>query len=427
MSVHCFVVNLPNRHKPSQRAIRLSTLVALLLFAGCSGSTDMPSRASITVGLDSGPVTLDPRFATDAIGSQIGDLLFTALTTSDLHAQRRGWLASSWEMPDRLTYVFHLRQGFEFADGTPLTADDVKATFDSILDPRVASPKRSGFGSTLGVDALDPYTIRFRLAAPFPPFLEATGLGILSRRQLAAAGAKPIHEPDGAGPFHVKRFAPDDQIVLEPNRTYPDGAPRLSRVLFRVVPDATTRALELARGDVDLVQNGVEPGLLPWLRARSDLEVLVGPSSSCQYLGMNLRRGPLSDVRVRRAIAHAIDRPAIIDGVLQGLASPASGLLPPSHWAYNAHVATYDFDATSAERLLDEAGYPDPDGPGPRPRFTLSYKTTTVEIRKRIAEALQAQLARVGIGLDIRTYEWATFYSDVRHGNFDVYSLAWVG
>lgn len=197
--------------------------------------------------------------------------------------------------------------------------------------------------------------------------------------------------------------------------------------MFRVVPDAITRLLELRRGTLDLVQNGIEPDSLAWLQRQKGVAVFTGPGTTFQYIGINLRDPKLADGRVRRAIAHAIDRDAIVDTILKGLAIPATGMLPPTHWAYSGDVQSYAYNPKQAQALLDAAGYPDPDGDGPAPRFHLSYKTTTVELRRRIAEVLQAQLAEVGIALDIRSYEWATFYNDIKRGDFQLYSLAWVG
>ncbi len=216
-------------------------------------------------------------------------------------------------------------------------------------------------------------------------------------------------------------------MVLSRDPLYIPHPPRLEQVIFKIVPDGTVRALELKKGVLHFVQNDIEPDVVPWLQEKAGLEVLRYPGTSFQYLGMNLRDPRLQDRRVRQAIAVAIDREAIIRHLLKGLALPATGLLSPGHWAYEPDVQTHPHDPAKARALLDEAGYPDPDGSGPLPRFRLSYKTTTVDLRRRIAEAFQEQLAQVGIALDIRTYEWGTFYADIRKGNFHLYSLAWVG
>ncbi len=191
-----------------------------------------------------------------------------------------------------------------------------------------------------------------------------------------------------------------------------------------MIPDGVVRALELASGGVHLVQNALEPDLLPWLAARPDLELVISPGTTFQYLGVSFRDRRLADRRVRQALAYGIDRGALVHHVLRDTAAPATGLLPPTHWAYEGGVARYPFDPERAAALLREAGL-GPEVAAELRRF--SYKTSTVELRRRIAEIFQHDLGRLALVLDIRSYEWATFYDDVRRGNFELYSLAWVG
>jgi peptide/nickel transport system substrate-binding protein len=426
-----------NSDNRSRGNVKLSTLFAKLArrivgltllgaIAGCTAAPSLPP-GYIAVGLENGPITLDPRFATDATASQVGDLLFDGLTRLDDQSRRLPQLAARWEVPDPQTYIFHLHDGFRFGNGEPVTAADVKATYEAIRDPRAHSAKQQEIEPIESVDVLDRLTVRFRLRYPFASFLSQTGIGILPASQIAASPTKPLAQPIGSGPFRLVEFLPDDRLVLARNPNYPLGAPRLAGVVFIEVPDAVSRLLELKRGTLDLVQNGIDPDSLAWLRKQPNITIVTGPSTTFQYLGMNLREPPLSDLRVRQAITHAIDRNAIVDTILKGLATPATGLLPPTHWAYSADVTTYAYNPKRAKELLDEAGYTDPDGDGPDPRFRLSYKTTVVELRRRIAEVLQGQLAQVGIALDIRSYEWATFYNDIKRGDFQLYSLAWVG
>jgi peptide/nickel transport system substrate-binding protein len=418
----------------SKRFLQLSTisewtflLCVLLGHLGCGGKGFEPPADYAVVGLESGPVTLDPRYATDATGSQIGELLFDGLTRVDDRGRYRPDLAADWANPDPLTYEFHLRQGFRFHDGTPVTAVDVKATFDSIRSSAARSPKREELAAITAIEAPETYTVRFHLREPFAPFLDATTIGILPARAVAAAATTPIGRPIGSGAFRLQEFVPDDRVVLARYSDYAAGPVGLAGVVFRVIPDGLVRLLELKRGVLDLIQNAVEPDAVEWVRRLPNVRVLVRPSTTFQYLGLNLRDPRLADLRVRRAIACALDRRALIRSVLHGLATPATGLLAPSHWAYAGDGSVYSYNPRRAAALLDRAGYPDPDGDGPVPRFRLSYKTTPLELRRRIAEAVQAQLARVGIALDIRTYEWGTFYGDIKRGNFQLYSLAWVG
>jgi peptide/nickel transport system substrate-binding protein len=215
-------------------------------------------------------------------------------------------------------------------------------------------------------------------------------------------------------------------MVLAPNPGWPGGPPRLDPLVVRIVPDEVVRVLELARGGVGLLEDAPEPEMAAWLARVPGLTVRRRPGSSVDYLAMNLRDPRLAHRRVREAIALALDRDALIEFLLGGAARRATGLLAPEHWAYAATTPTHH-DPARARRLLDRAGLRDPDGDGPLPRFRLVYKTSNQLGRRRLAEAIQAALAAVGIAVDIRTYEWGTLYADVQSGRFELTSLAWVG
>jgi peptide/nickel transport system substrate-binding protein len=397
--------------------MRFAMLSLTLVFA-CRHASSPP--AGLVMALSSEPQSLDPRFGTDANSARLADLLHVALTRTDAGANRIPEVASAWETPDARTVVFRLRSDFRFADGSPVTAADVKATFDAVRDPALASPKRASLAMVSAVEAPDATTVVVRLTAPFAPFLDATGLGILP----AALARRPDEVAVGAGPFRVVSAVRGERIDLEPNPGYPDGSPRLRTLSIRIVPDEVVRALELRRGSLGFVQDAFEPEVLEWLRARRELAVRQGPGTSVHYLAFNFRDRRLADRRVRRAIALAIDRDELVASVLGGGARPASGLLAPDHWAYTP-TRSKPHDARRARRLLDRAGWPDPGGPAPR--FRLVYKTSSQPARRRLAEAMQAQLAEVGIALDVRTYEWGTLYAQIRAGNFELCSLAWVG
>jgi peptide/nickel transport system substrate-binding protein len=394
-----------------------------LLLALGAGCHEPPIPASgLVLALASEPQSLDPRFGTDANSSRLADLLHVGLTRQDAFARPGPELAYAWDMPNAQTIVFHLRDDFRFADGTPVTASDVLATYDAVRDPRLASPKRAALAMVSSLEAPDPGTVIVRLAAPFPPFLDATGLGILP----ASLAHDPGEVTEGAGPFRLVRRARGDRLELAPNPGYPDARARLDPLVVRIVPDEVVRTLELARGGVQLAEDPPEPEMLGWLRDVPTLAVHQGAGTSFQYLAFNLRDRRLADPRVRQAIALALDREALVRSVLGGAARVATGLLAPEHWAY-APARLPGPDPARARRLLDRAGYPDPDSGGPEPRFRLVYKTSNQPGRRRLAEAIQAQLAAVGIALEVRTYEWGTLFADVRAGNFQLCTLAWVG
>lgn len=395
--------------------------LAVALVAGACHESP-PPPGGLVVALASDPQSLDPRFGTDANAARVADLLHVGLTRSDGSARRLPELASRWELADPTTVVFHLRRDFRFSDGRPVTAADVRATYEAVRDPALASPRRAALAMLSAVEAPDATTVVMRLRAPFAPFLDATGLGILPADRVRDAGEVSI----GAGPFQLVSTEWGERLLLLPNPGYPGGPPRLSPLVVRTVPDEVVRALELRRGGIQLTQDVPEPEVVEWLGRQPTIAVRRGPGTSFAYLALNLLDRRLQDRRVREAFAAALDRPALLRSILGGAGRPATGLLAPEHWAYaSARVPAHD--PRRARRLLDLAGFPDPDGAGPRPRFHLIYKTSNQPVRRRLAEAIQAQLAAVGIALEVRTYEWGTLYADVRSGNFQLCALSWVG
>jgi peptide/nickel transport system substrate-binding protein len=394
--------------------------------AGCLSSSrhDRPP-GYLVVGLESNPTYLDPRYATDANSVRIGALIFNSLTRTDRNGTLRPDLSERWETTDDRTYIFHLRKGVTFHNGKPLTAADVAYTYRSALEPKSRSPKRATLQFIESVDPIGPDQVRFRLMEPYAPFLESANLGIVPDGSHANDGSRTALV--GTGPFALEEFLPGERIMLKANANYWGGAPVISGLMFKIIPDAMVRVLEFKKGGVDFLQNDIEPDMLPWLRDKAQASIQIAQGTTFQYIGMNLEHPILKHREVREAIAYGIDREAIIRHLLKGLAIPATGMLSPIHWAYEPAVSKFTYDPEKAKRLLDQAGFHDPDGNGPLPRFKLSYKTTNLDLRRRIAEALKQQLSEIGIELEVRTYEWGTFYADIRRGNFHLYSLSWVG
>jgi peptide/nickel transport system substrate-binding protein len=370
--------------------------------------------------IETSPISLDPRFATDAISSRIDELIFDSLVRLDEHQLYSGDLAESIEWQSGTLIVFHLRRGLKFSDGTPLTAQDVKFTYDSLMDPATRSPKTAGFAQLASVEAPDDDTVVFRLKQTYAPALEMAMLGIVpGGSRLAPLAPSRIV---GSGPFKLINFAREEQLLLarNPYRSCPIGSAQ--EIDFKIVPDPTVRALELAKGTADLAQNNLEPDVLKYLQARRDLRIASTPGSAYQYLAFNFRDARLRDLRVRQAVAFAIDRKAIINSILRGTAREATGMLSPESWAYDPTVSLRPYNPSLARRLLDLSGYPSRGG---NPRFALVYNTTPEG--RRLGEILQAMLAVVGIRLEIKTSEFATFYSDIQRGNFDLASFRWIG
>jgi len=232
----------------------------------------------------------------------------------------------------------------------------------------------------------------------------------------------------GSGPFIIQRWRPGEELALIANPHYFGGRPRLDWIQFRILANTTTRLLEMKKGGVDLLQNCVPAYAVKFMQRVPGLQVIEEPGITYQYLGYNLLDPVLRHKEVRQAIAHAIDREAIITHTLKGLARKADGVvLSPYNWAYEGAIRRYDYDPARAMKLLDAAGFPDPDGEGPRMRLSLSYKTSTDMEATEIAQIIKGYLKQVGIGLEVRSFEWGTFFDDIMKGNFQVYSLRWVG
>ncbi len=383
--------------------------LCLLVLLACS----QPPDAVIRFGLATAPASLDPRLASDATSARINRLLYRRLVDFDDQARPVPALAT-WEQLGPTHWRFHLRRPrAPFHDGTPLTARDVAATYRSILAPGSLSPQAGTLRLIRTIEVRDDDTLDFELDHSDPLFPGYLVIGIVPAH--AIASGQPLQrQPLGSGPF---RFT-----------AWPDpGRLRLTRIAdgqvieFQRVGDPTVRTLKLLRGELDLVQNDLPAELVRYLARQPGIHLLRAPGSNFAYLGFNLQDPATGDLRVRQAIAHAIDRAAIVRYVLGGAARPAAALLPPEHWAGNPELSAPAFDPALARRLLQEAGY---DAQHP---LSLDYKTSTDPVRLRIATIIQQQLADVGIRMKLNSYDWGTFFGDIKAGHFQLYSLMWVG
>ncbi len=387
--------------------------------AGCSRKPDPNTLVMI---IESSPTNLDPRVGVDAQSERIDELLFDSLVRRDEHFNLKPWLAETWEIPDPQTYIFHLHHGVRFHNGQPLTARDVKWTFDSLISGKLRSAKASTYAPLDHIDIPDDYTVIFHLEEPFAPLLWNLSDGAIGIVPYGS-GEDFNRQPVGSGPFRFVSAQQDKEVVIERNPDYWATPARLDRVQFKVIPDATTRALELRKQSADIAINALTADTVVTLRHDRDLTVMESPGTIYAYLAMNLRDPILKDVRVRRAIAYAINVQPIIHYLLRDQARPAYSVLPPQHWAYDADVAKYPHDPERARNLLDEAGYRPVNGI----RFHITMKTSTEESTRLLAAVLQQQLREVGIALDIRSFEFATFFADITKGAYQFHSLRWVG
>ena len=381
-----------------------------------------PDPNTLVMIIESSPTDLDPRVGLDAYSERIDELIFDALLTRDEHLSVQPGLAEKWEVPDGLTYIFHIHHGATFHNGQPLTSRDVKWTFDSLLQGKIRSTKTSAYRFVDHIDAPDDFTVVFHLKEPYATLLwnlSEGAIGIVPYGTLDEMTRKPV----GSGPFKFVSAEPDKEVILERNDHYWGAKARLSRVRFTVVPDPTTRALELRKGSADIAINALAADTVVALESQPNLQIERAPGTILSYMGFNTRDPVLKDVRVRQAIACAIDRRPLLQYIWRGFAQPASSVLPTQSWAYNSDATGFAYDPEKARQILDAAGYKAQNGV----RFHLTMKTSTEESTRLLAAVLQQQFRDVGIVLDIRTFEFATFLADVTTGSFQVYSLRWIG
>ena len=388
-------------------------LLAILLGIPLAGCDDRIPDGTLRMGLATAPRNLDPRFATDAVSECINRLLYRRLVAFDA-ASRPVPALAAWEQPTPTRYLFTLGKAVRvFSDGSRLNAEDVKATYASILDPAGASPHRALLSSIQDIEIYGPDRIEFRLSEPDPLFPAYLGIGILP-----AALIRHNHgfqrAPVGSGPFRFLDWPETGRLRLERRRDR-------QRLDLLVVKDPNVRVMKLLRGEIHLLQNDLAPDLLGYLRGRPEVRVREIGGTNFSYLGFNLQDPITGLLPVRQAIAYTIDRRAILHFLFQDGGRLAEAMFPPEHWTGTPGLAGYVHDPARAEALLATAGF------GPEQPLRLVYKTSSDPFRVRLATVIQAQLARVGIQVEVRSYDWGTFYGDIKAGRFQLYSLSWVG
>ncbi|MGA2411672.1 MAG: ABC transporter substrate-binding protein, partial [Candidatus Binataceae bacterium] len=406
------------RRSPMWLSCIFAPILLAMVLTACESSTPTVPPNYVSVDISTSPTTLDPRVATDAISSRVSELIYDSLVQINRNGVFIGDLAESFERPSPTRLVFHLRHNVRFSNGAIFTSRDVQFTYASVLDPVTLSVKLAGLAELASIAAPDDYTVVMTTRRPYAPALELAMLGIVPKDSPPLGHGDAV--PPGTGPFELVSFVRDERILLarNPARISPPGS--VDGISFKVVPDATVRALELAEGVCDFTENdGIQLDLLPWLAARPILQISKSPGTAYQYIAFNFRDPRLRDLRVRRAIAYGIGRAAIVHAILKDAGEPATGMLTPENWAYNGNVIRYDHDPAAARGLLEAAGY------SPSRPLRLTYNTTPEG--RRLAETLQAMLRPLGVILDIHTNEWATFYSYLSQGNFDIAASQWVG
>jgi peptide/nickel transport system substrate-binding protein len=402
--------------------IGLAVALVVALACGCHARVRRTPDDTLVYVLESYVSDLDPRYVNTSNEAKLSRLCAAGLVSVDQQSlEPKLELAERFDQIDPLTWDVTVRADARFPDGTALTSADVVYTFTSALDPALHSTSFHAFDERFaGVEAVSERVARFHLKSPLATFRSDLEFGIVEKKVADENGGRfPGGGVVGAGPFTPISVA-RDHVILGRNPNYFAGAPPLGRLDFRVIPDTNARLLMLVGGSADLGQNTVRVDLVDDVLERPRLAIQSGPSAILTYLLMNNDDPLLKDVRVREAIAYAIDREKILKVRFHGRAVLATGLVAPGHWAYEPDVEKYGYDPARARQLLDEAGYPaGPDGV----RLSLVYKTSSDAFRVAVAHLIAEQLGQVGIEVEVRPFEFATFFDDVKRGRYQIATL----
>lgn len=393
---------------------------------------------------------LNPILAADSASGDINGLVYNGLVKYDKNIRLIGDLAESWEVKrGGLEIVFHLRKNVCWHSGHPFTSEDVKFTYEKLIDPKVKTPYSSDYLLVKKLETPDPWTVRVTYKQPFAPALESWGMGIIPKHiyENGDFNSHPANrQPIGTGPYKFKQWKTDEKIILEANSDYFEERkpsrnrlyPYFNRYVYRIIPDQAVQFLELRRESIDAM--GLTPDQYKaYPEFFEKYNKFRYPAFAYTYLGYNLINPLFKEKKVRQAIAYAINKKEIIQGVLLGLGKPATGPFPPSSWAYNSQIQDYEYNPEKAKKLLAECGWVDSDGDGwleseqrktengKRVKFEFTLMTNQGnKARALCAEIIQMHLKKIGIKVNIRIVEWSAFINQfVEKRDFDAVILGW--
>jgi peptide/nickel transport system substrate-binding protein len=434
---------------PSASAVA-AILGLLLLTLACTGSgrdegpvaardeQSAPATGDILVEGSIGDASnLIPLLATDNASHSISGLIFNGLVKYDRDLTIVGDLAESWDISkDGLVITFRLRKGVRWHDGAPFTADDVLFTYRLTVDPKTPTAYSGDFMKVQKAEVLDPHTFRVTYDKPFAPALMSWSAAVMPRHLMEGQDVtkSPLaRHPVGTGPYRFKEWKTGQKLVLVYNPDSFEGRPYLDGRIMRIIPDMATMFLELRARGID--QMGLTP--LQYTRQtenryfRNNFRKYRYLAFAYTYLGFNLQNPLFADRRVRQALAHAVNKEELIDGILLGLGKEATGPFKPGTWQYNPDVKRYPYDPERARELFAGAGWRDTDGDGILDRGGQKFEFEILvnqgnEVRAKTAEIVQRRLAEVGISVKIRVIEWAAFIKEfINKRRFDAVILGW--
>ena len=401
----------------------LVVLAMVVALTGCSTGQRVDlgdgAEGGVIAAIAGEPDQLDPHKTSAYFSFEVLENVFDTLVEPDENLQMRPALAESWEVSDdELTWTFRLRPGVTFHDGSPLTAEDVAFSYNRIIDEELTNVDK--FSAVTSVEAPDPATVVIRVDRPVPNMLTNLGgfkgMAIVSRRNVES-GEIATH-PIGTGPFAFANQRSGDSITLVANPDYWDGAPDISGVRFRFISEPSTALSALQAGEIDWTDS-VPPQRVQQLRNDESVTLAVEPSNDYWYLALNEAREPWNDVRVRQAIAYAVDRDAIVQATSYGTAAKNMLAIPEGNPWYVPYDRYDEGGLDKARELLDEAGV--------RPRNLDMLVTTDYPETVTAAQIVADNLAPLGITVNIRTVDFATWLDEQNKGNFDMLMMGWLG
>ncbi|MBV7327748.1 hypothetical protein KFU94_05705 [Chloroflexi bacterium TSY] len=381
--------------------------------SGDMASSEPQSGGTLTVALNGEIDTIDPHLSVTIVGFQVYPMIFEGLVKLNAAMDDvEPLLAESWEQPDDVTYVFKLREGITFHDGSEFTAEDVVFTYDRVMDEDFGSSRRPDFLPIESVEAIDDYTVQFTMSAPFAPFLTK-----LENLRIVPNDAEIDHAltPVGTGPFTFVEWISGQSITLAKNPDYwQEGLPYLDELVYRPIPEPSTRVVELQTGNVDLL-NEVPQKDVASLEEDGNVQVFRVMGVVRDHVGFNMESEIFKDnPNLRKAIGWAIDRQTIADAIMFGLAIPSQVAIPTNHWGFNPAVeGSFGYDIEKAQELLDQAD--------PVPESIAVKVSPTYPNQIKMAELMQQDLAKLGIELEIVQLEWSNWIQEVvTDGNYDM-------
>jgi len=407
-----------------ERFLIFSAILALaltLVIPLNPGVSDGKRPDELRAGIHYTIATMDPAFITSRGQDQTVRNIYDGLVNwKPGTVEIAPALAKSWEASgDGLAYTFHLRKGVQFHRGYgELKASDVKFSFERVMDPKTKSPRSKDFKLVKKIEVLDDYTLRITLKKPYPGLMHMLadrGAFVTSEKAVKKLGKDIGRAPVGTGPFFVTKWIPKQNVDMERNEKYFAGPPRLKKVTFISIREAASRFMAFDSGQIDLIQVADPDRVAKYLK---DPNVVVKskPGLITRYIGFNQKIKPFDDVRVRRAIQHAVDKEYIVKNLFKGLSVKSINFVPPLNFGYTADVMTYPYDVEKAKKLLAEAGYPN--------GFKTSLYIPNIPRFTGHSVVIKDSLSKIGVDVDLKLLDVSVFLAACRKGEPPMFTVS---